>query len=368
MSDFPDITQVKRRKQIEEVIGRHVALKKAGAEYTGLCPFHAEKTASFTVVPRGAKTEDGFFKCHGCGAGGDVITFVIRYGLARDIRAAVAYLGGGDLIAAADEERAALRKAAQVRDQESTESAEVNRRKGYDVWRTGKPIDGTPVSAYLRETRKVTGDLPSPSVLRFVDGLWRSEDKAQRPGMIAAMQRPDGSFGALHRTWLGTGVDGGWVKLKPTRMWGPKSGCAIRLYPTRFDAVAFPEDAGATLYIAEGIETALSVLEGLRRRPDLIANAAVWAAGDLANLARVILPERNPFATVVMCMDADSDQAAALACEVHGHHHYGARGCQVLVAYPPAGTDFNDLLRDELAARPRAETTYNPMQPRSMIA
>jgi hypothetical protein len=81
-----------------------------------------------------------------------------------------------------------------------------------------------------------------------------------------------------------------------------------------------------------------------------------------------VLPERNPFSTVVMCMDADSDQGAALAAEIHGQNHYGARGCKVLVAYPPPGTDFNDLLREELAAPAREDRPYNPMQPRSMIA
>jgi hypothetical protein len=181
VSDFPDITEVKRRKQIEEVVGRHVALKKAGAEYIGLCPFHAEKTASFTVVPRGAKTDDGFFKCHGCGAGGDVITFVIRYGLARDIRGAVEYLGGGDLIAKADENMAAVRQRATELAKEEQDKAEENRRKGYELWRAGRPIAGTPAETYLRETRKVAGHLPGPAVLRFATALaQRGQGRAAR--------------------------------------------------------------------------------------------------------------------------------------------------------------------------------------------
>jgi len=52
-------------------IGRVVKLRKMGADYTGLCPFHKEKTPSFTVSP-----SKGFFHCFGCGAGGDVINFV----------------------------------------------------------------------------------------------------------------------------------------------------------------------------------------------------------------------------------------------------------------------------------------------------
>lgn len=52
------------------VVGRHVELKKAGADFVGLCPFHAEKTASFRVSPRRQR-----FKCFGCGKHGDAIGF-----------------------------------------------------------------------------------------------------------------------------------------------------------------------------------------------------------------------------------------------------------------------------------------------------
>ena len=57
-----------------DVIGRVVTLKKAGSSYKGLCPFHNEKTPSFTV-DEGRQT----YKCFGCGEGGDVISFVQKY-------------------------------------------------------------------------------------------------------------------------------------------------------------------------------------------------------------------------------------------------------------------------------------------------
>jgi DNA primase len=59
---------------ISEVIGRRMALKKHGREYQGLCPFHNEKTPSFTV-----NDEKGFFHCFGCAAHGDAIEFIKRY-------------------------------------------------------------------------------------------------------------------------------------------------------------------------------------------------------------------------------------------------------------------------------------------------
>ncbi len=60
--------------RIEEVVGEFVALKKRGANLLGLCPFHNERTPSFTVSP--AK---GFFKCFGCGKAGDSVTFIMEH-------------------------------------------------------------------------------------------------------------------------------------------------------------------------------------------------------------------------------------------------------------------------------------------------
>ncbi len=65
---------VKEAADIVEVIGEHVALKKSGARYSGLCPFHGEKTPSFSVNPQGQ-----FYYCFGCGAKGDVFSFVMQY-------------------------------------------------------------------------------------------------------------------------------------------------------------------------------------------------------------------------------------------------------------------------------------------------
>jgi DNA primase len=68
------IDEVKDRLDIVEVIQSYVPLKKAGRNYKGLCPFHAEKTPSFVVFP-----ETGTWHCFGaCGTGGDVFTFVMQ--------------------------------------------------------------------------------------------------------------------------------------------------------------------------------------------------------------------------------------------------------------------------------------------------
>ncbi len=72
---IPDdvVDEVRARADIVEIIGEHVALKRAGKDFKGRCPFHEERTPSFFVVP--AK---GFYNCFGCGESGDVFTFLMK--------------------------------------------------------------------------------------------------------------------------------------------------------------------------------------------------------------------------------------------------------------------------------------------------
>ena len=70
---LPDsfLQELKDRNNILDVVSGYVNLKRSGRTMSGLCPFHGEKTPSFHVT-----AEQGYFHCFGCGAGGDVITFI----------------------------------------------------------------------------------------------------------------------------------------------------------------------------------------------------------------------------------------------------------------------------------------------------
>lgn len=72
---FPDsfLQELKLRNDITEIASSYVNLKRHGRNMVGLCPFHGEKTPSFNIY-----TENGSFYCFGCGAGGDVITFIMK--------------------------------------------------------------------------------------------------------------------------------------------------------------------------------------------------------------------------------------------------------------------------------------------------
>lgn len=68
------VEQIKERADLLKVVGRSVQLRKTGASYIGLCPFHNEKSPSFTVSP-----DKGFYKCFGCGAAGSALTFLMEH-------------------------------------------------------------------------------------------------------------------------------------------------------------------------------------------------------------------------------------------------------------------------------------------------
>lgn len=69
----PFLDALTERNPIDEVVGQYVSLTRRGSNLFGLCPFHSEKTASFSVAP-----DKGIYYCFGCHAGGGVINFIMQ--------------------------------------------------------------------------------------------------------------------------------------------------------------------------------------------------------------------------------------------------------------------------------------------------
>lgn len=318
------IDDVIARTRLSELVGEHVPLKRRGREYVGLCPFHSEKTPSFTV------SEDrGFYHCFGCGANGDAITWV-RHWHGLDFRGAVSELAvRAGLQTGEDGQKRPLvrpmaRQNTEDRQRERVERIAWARR----IWREARAIKGTAGEAYLRSRGIATGLRPAllmPPTLRFHEGLGHHETGTRWPVMVAGILSGDRKFCGIHRTYLSP--DGaGKAPVSPAKlMAGEMWGGAIRL-----------AQAGPVLAVAEGIETGLSVLQAGR--------LPVWVTGSLGNMAAIALP---PIVReVVLCVDADSRDPAQFerAVDKAVAFHAG-QGRAVKIARPPQGMDFNDVLQ-----------------------
>lgn len=262
---------VRERLAVSAVVGRVVALKKSGTEFAGLCPFHDEKTPSFTVNDR-----KQFFHCFGCGQHGDVIGFVIRrQGLGfREALELLESQGGLRHLQAARpappapkaEQREDLDKAQRI----AALWAECRWDPTIARYLMGRAI--VPPSTYGGCDAHVNDGWPAD--LLFHPALWHGLEKRRLPAMVAAMRPvPGGPIVALHRTYLR--IEGAKVVKAGTesdkRMFGNIAGAAIWLSPV-----------ADRMVVGEGIETSLSAMQLFRR--------AGWAAGSAAALKSVDPP------------------------------------------------------------------------------
>jgi len=76
MARIPEetIERIRNTADIYDVVAQYVDLKKRGRNYFGLCPFHSEKTPSFSVAP-----DKQIYHCFGCGSGGNVFSFIVEH-------------------------------------------------------------------------------------------------------------------------------------------------------------------------------------------------------------------------------------------------------------------------------------------------
>lgn len=186
------------------------------------------------------------------------------------------------------------------------------------LWQQSLPAEGTPVETYLRH-RGFTGAIPP--TLRFNPHL-RHPKGTSYPAMIAAVTvAPSRKVVAVQRVFIAPGGLGKAQVTPPKMALGPIGGGAVRLAP-----------AGGQLAVAEGIETALSIMDA--------TGIPTWAGISAGGIKALILPSLPLASEVVIAADNDPPgiQAADEAAE-----RWTVEGRLVRIALPPAGMDFNDL-------------------------
>ncbi len=153
------------RADVVEVVGRHVQLKKGGANLLGLCPFHSEKSPSFTVSP-----SKQFYHCFGCGKNGNAIGFLMDY-LGLSFVEAVEDLAQQMGMQVPKEQRSPLdeMRAAQRKEQHSHLTSLLEKAaKAYQ-----EQLKGSPKAIQYLEKRGLTGKIAHRFGLGFAPSGWR---------------------------------------------------------------------------------------------------------------------------------------------------------------------------------------------------
>ncbi|WBY01633.1 DNA primase [Ramlibacter tataouinensis] len=160
------IQELLARADVVEIVGRHVQLKKAGANFQGLCPFHSEKTPSFTVSPT-----KQFYHCFGCGQHGSAIGFLMEHAGMGFVEAVKDLAGQYGLQVPEDDRSPQDREqAAEMRRKQAT-LGEVLEKAG-SAWR--KHLKGSPRAIEYLKRRGLSGEIARHFGLGYAPQGWRS--------------------------------------------------------------------------------------------------------------------------------------------------------------------------------------------------
>jgi putative DNA primase/helicase len=198
------------------------------------------------------------------------------------------------------------------------------------IWRSTVTAAGTIVATAYLPGRGIT--IQVPTTIRYLSNALHKPTGSRRPCMVAAFARyPETRVCAIHRTFLTTDGSRKAPILQEKMTLGPVKGAAIRL-----------ASAGPVLLVAEGIETCLSAMQE--------TGLPGWAAFSAGNMGELILPPLPRAAEVIICADHDTNGVGRRKAEAAARRWH-AEGRRVRIALPPKpDTDFNDILRAELAA------------------
>jgi DNA primase len=160
------IQELLARADVVEVVGRYVQLKKGGANFMGLCPFHGEKTPSFTVSP-----SKQFYHCFGCGKNGNAIGFLMDYAGMNFVEAVKDLAGRYGLQVPEDDLSAADRaKAAEQRQKQQTLNDVLE--KAGAAYR--KHLKSSPKAVTYLKGRGVSGEVAKQFGLGYSPEGWRT--------------------------------------------------------------------------------------------------------------------------------------------------------------------------------------------------
>lgn len=343
------INEVRARTSLVALIGRDVKLTRNGREHTGLCPFHAEKTSSFTV-----NEKKGFYHCFGCSAHGDVFAYLMNnHGLSFvDAVQTLAVEAG----LRPDNTGHKLPKPKPVIPRQTSEEAEKERHASIawarSIWASCQKADNTLVEDYLLgrgiDLSKIKG---IPPTIRFHSGLKHQESERVFPAMVSAIQNADRQVVGIHRTFISVEkaekypvVDAVLQTFNGARI--TRAGELVTKAPVKpakktggvpwGGAIRFAKPA-EKLWVAEGIESALSILAATGGK------VPVWAAFALGNLVDIRFPKEVK--EIVLCVDSDEkDPEKAEAVKQRAARRHAENGLKVSFARPDKGKDFNDML------------------------
>ncbi|MFN6997313.1 MAG: DNA primase, partial [Aquincola tertiaricarbonis] len=160
------IQELLSRVDIVDVVGRHVQLKKTGANLMGLCPFHGEKSPSFSVSP-----SKQFYYCFGCGASGDAVKFLSEH-TGASFREAVADLAQQVGLQVPDDERNPEERAQAARQKEQQASLTDVLARAADHYR--KQLRASPRAIDYLKGRGLTGEVAARFGLGYAPDGWRN--------------------------------------------------------------------------------------------------------------------------------------------------------------------------------------------------
>lgn len=293
---------VKARYPLAEVVSRYVnGRRHVGGQSFWPCPFHEEKTPSFTLTPDG-----GAFICFGCGAKGDLFDF-LKHVEGLDLKEAVAFLGGDALSSTP------IRKPTRPR---HNDDPAQRTKAALAIWHEACPAQGSPVEKYLR-SRGIT--IPIPPTIRHHPSLFHNPSGLRFDALVAAVQGPDRRVVAIHRTFLRENqVDAHQANVSSPKMaLGPIAGGAVRLAP-----------ADDKVILVEGIEDGLALSQ--------MTGVPSWAVLGVAGFTNIKLPDT--IKRVLVAPDGDEGgQKARDSAVKHLVDH------EVRVIQPPHG-DWCDML------------------------